>query len=64
MHLLDVLTETGGTGVFAAHDIRTPGKTSEFFSTPADLQRFLGAVKERGLGFVTLREVWYEDRDH
>ena len=57
MRLLDTIAETGGTGVFAGHDIRGPGKRSEFYSTPEDLRRFLGAARDRGLGFVTLSEV-------
>lgn len=56
-HLLDLIAETGGKGVFAGHDIRPPGRKSEFFSTPEDLRRFLGAAAERGLKFVTLREL-------
>ncbi len=57
MRLLDLIAETGGTGVFAGHDIRAPGRKSEFFSTPEDLRRLLGAAVDRGLTFVTLREV-------
>ena len=55
--LLDRIPEAGGTGVFPGHDIRPPGKGSQFFSTPEDLRRFLGAAAERGLEFVTLAEV-------
>ena len=55
--LLDQIASSGGTAVFAGHDIRAPGKGSQFFSTPEDLRRFLGAVVERGVGFRTLGEV-------
>jgi len=57
MHLLDTIATTGGTGVFAGHDIRPPGKKSRFFTTPEDLEHFLAAVAARGLRFVTLREL-------
>lgn len=57
MNLLDRIAETGGAGVFAGHDIRPPGGGSHFYSTPADLGRFLAAAAGRGLRFLTLREL-------
>lgn len=57
MRLLDAIADLGGTGVFAGHDIREGEDGSHYYSTPGDLRRFLGAARDRGLGFVTLGEV-------
>lgn len=57
MRLLDAIAAAGGTGVFAGHNIRAAGGGNRYHSTPDDLRRFLGAVRDRGLGFVTLREI-------
>lgn len=57
MRLLDAIAQAGGTGVFAGHDIRADAGGPGYYSTPDDLHRFMAAVRERGLGFVTLSEV-------
>jgi len=54
MRLLDTIGETGGTGVFAGHDIREAAEGARYYSTPGDLRRLLGAARDRGLGFVIL----------
>lgn len=55
--LLDAIAETGGTGVFVAHDIRQTATDPGLYLTQSDLDRLLSMATKRGIGFKTLSDM-------
>lgn len=55
MEFLDLIAETGGTAVFAGHDIRARKAGRGFYSNHNQIQRLLDGAQRRGISLSPLK---------